>query len=195
MSTTFYDHLRVLNASTEETLKRIFTKEQNSSLVEQRRFFLMRHMVGAQFPYLLHGGSAAAGTTAHVHKTPHNAEMREQTLLNDMLSGLVKTLKSLAPRAGGRNTNARTVLRRALLVGLLSGVKRGQYSEAARLLSSETEGVHMRTETIRQHARYLPAIIFTRIRSMWCHKEGDVSGAARNVSGAISDARGAVVHA
>lgn len=145
-STTFYDHFKILDAATEEAFNKMFRNEQDESVVQQRRFFLMQHMIKAQCPQL---GYGAVGAAMHNHTSQNG----DDSLPMAMLAGLVAYLGKLAPRGNGRNTNARTVLRRALLVGVLSGVERGQYSAAARLLSDASTGVHMRVETIRQHAR------------------------------------------
>ena len=157
MGTTFYDHLKVLETSAEEAFGKIFRNEKDPTLVEQRRFFLMRHLVAKSCPSLASGGSAASGSSARAHKNAHNAQTRENDLLKSILEGLITMLGKLAPRGNGRNMNARTALHKTLLVGLLNGIRRGQYSEAARLLSREEgdDPVHMRVKTIRQHARYV----------------------------------------
>ena len=186
MSSTFYDHLTILNGAVETVFATIFGGgKQGNDVNRQRHFFLLRHMLAARFPNLAGSSSTGAAPIANMSVSVDTAARRERELLHNILSGITDSLQKLAPPkgihpvtppspfmfgsapsppslqssppppffAGGRNTSARTVLRRSLLVCLLSGLKKGQYTDAARLLSSTEQGFVLRIETVRQHAR------------------------------------------
>jgi hypothetical protein len=153
---TFYRHYNRLSDKLDGLFSR--TKkghDDRGECVRARKLWLIRRLAEKHAPELLRE-SSASGTSAAVHQSrgATQAAARGQALQTAYayLVEVKRMLKKLAPRGGGRLTNAQSTLRRyvhqvfravrpfltislpssAVLAALCCALEEGQYSEAGR---------------------------------------------------------------
>lgn len=113
-SSTYFDHINKLEKSVNETFDDLFKHVKDQSVVEARRFHLMRHLAGKYCHQLIGvtNKSSAANDAISSQKSSFRREERQRELETAVFDGIIDTIKNLAPRGGGKLTNARSVLRR-----------------------------------------------------------------------------------
>jgi hypothetical protein len=100
MSSTFYDHLTILNGEVEKVFGKIFSGEQDNNVRKQRLFFLLRHMLVSRFPNFAGSSSIAVNSITNAGVSVETAARRERELLQNILGGITDSLKQLAPPKG-----------------------------------------------------------------------------------------------
>ena len=113
-SSTYFDHVNILEKSVNETFDDLFKHVKDQSVVEARRFHLMRHLAGKYCHQLIGvtNKSSAAKDAVSSQRSAAQREERQRELETAVFDGIIDTIKNLAPRGGGKLTNARSVLRR-----------------------------------------------------------------------------------
>jgi hypothetical protein len=122
LTTQFYDHYNKLESKLVNPRGNgpekggIFSAKDladNQELVDARKVWLIRRLAEKHAPELLH-------VTNNVTTQPGGTQdvLCEQSLHEAYVKGAKKTIEMLAPRGGGRLTNARSTLRRYVLFHL-----------------------------------------------------------------------------
>ena len=119
-STTHGDHLKKLFNGVDEIFADIFKHEKDSSVVEARRYHLIRSLAGRHCRSLICEISSASSAAKDaviagtMIKDAARIARRQHQLETAVFDGLLQTIKDLSPRGKGRLTNARKVLRRCV---------------------------------------------------------------------------------
>jgi hypothetical protein len=131
LNTTFKRHLQQMKA----VMKSIWTGEPNEKQREQRDFVL-RHVLYQNRPCLLadyvqgHSGAAMRNKSEDVKKL--------------LLKG-IQAVVALTTPASGRPTNEHLAVKRILLGSACLHLKKGQFTEAARLLDTSRRAISVST--------------------------------------------------
>ena len=141
-TTKFYDHYKALETKLVNPRGKkggIFSLKEltdNKELVDARKVWLIRRLAEEHAPELLRGAEAV---TAQPGRTKD--ALRQQALHEAYVKGAKKTIEMLAPRGGGRLTNARSTLRRCVLFYFILFLLHGHTECDATLLAHSDRAV------------------------------------------------------
>ena len=121
LSSTFYNHAKMVDESFEQTCNKIFQHEKDAGLRVRRQMYLVRHLAGKHCSALLCNNGGAAAEALRATTTPERsaeiAAERSTALILQMFDGLLFSISKLGTGIGnGQQTSGRKAMRRFVFV-------------------------------------------------------------------------------